>query len=154
MIWGPAPVVDTIGFICLWATRDLLRIHDPYFWNVGVSQSTRDNLETVRTKKSMGIGVHARARNPKTLIAHWSPSAENIAGLNKGKAAPQQDLRTMVAAMELAKYSGICATPAPNGTPARIGTIQWMEGEVVLVGIYHVSRVGKREVLGVLTTQM
>ena len=50
--------------------------------------------------------MHASARNPKRLIAHWSPRDLNMAGLNNGKSAPQHDLRTMVDATELAKYRG------------------------------------------------
>ena len=50
--------------------------------------------------------MHISDKKANMLIAHWSPRAANIAGLNKRNAAPQNDLMTMVAAIELAKYSG------------------------------------------------
>ena len=50
------------------------------------------------------MGVHINDKNAKTLMAHWSPNAANMKGLNSGNAHAKTDRSTTVAAMALAEY--------------------------------------------------
>ena len=56
------------------------------------------------TQNKNGIGMHTRLKDAKTVMAHASPSLLNMAGLKRGKTAPQMERKTIVAEMALAKY--------------------------------------------------